>query len=685
MKPVMKTWIRWIHLLGVAFTAACTLLMNPAHAQLSNQDDCTNSGIDNVGPGTHTFDISGATTGTQGQAEALCYAFGTSAIDMDIWGTYTAVISGTAVVSTCNSTGTLNDSKIAAYPSGAACPADGTSLACNDDACGLFSTIAFPVTAGQSYILQIGTFPGGASGDGSVDISEVPIAPALSNQDDCANALIDTIGPGGYGWDNLGTTTGIEGQAEASCYKFGSSAVQSDVWAVYVPESNGAVTIETCGSVGSNADTKMAVYPLADCATIDGTSIACNDDTCGLRSQIIFDAICGESYLLQLGSFPGSSDGDATLLITESGSPCGSQGVGFTPNECNPANPNSTGVAATIRAEGSPVASAQNLTLIAESIPPGQFGYFFVSRTLGFVPNPGGSLGNICVLGNQGRYNNPSQIGQGPTMTLDVGAINVPTNPLPGEVIIPGDIWYWQAWYRDVGHTNNFTNVVRVVFLFCYVEVQGPRFVCPGVTQQYVAQTGPAGGALTWADDANAAGQLVVPAGAVLGSLRNVTANYSAAPGCTDTFVTRVSNGLPGGPGELTMCLACPLDCLTANSLATEATNWAMNNAAALGGGLGGGCADAARHAYWNALMARDLGAAKAQLFADAHEQSNFVNCQDNNMDLHNNLEGRGLAAAGLTNGQLQNRVVAALRRGELVAIQGGATVTTPGTCVITY
>ncbi|MCP3916221.1 MAG: hypothetical protein GY711_11750 [bacterium] len=444
--------------------AAAVTLCATAQAQLSNQDDCTNSGIDNVGPGTHTFDIGGATTGAQGQNEANCYEFGTSGVDFDVWATYTAVMSGTAIVSSCASAGTLSDTKIAAYPGAAACPADGTSLACNDDTCGLFSTITFPVTAGQSYVLQIGTFPGAAAGDGSVEITEVPVAPGLTNQDDCANAATDSIGAGTYDYDNGGATTGAEGQGEANCYKFGTSGVQSDIWALYTVTANGSVTIDTCAAVGTNGDTKIAAYPNAACGSIDGTSVACNDDTCGLRSSITFNVSCGESYLIQLGSFPGSTDGTAQVSIVETGSPCGPGPIGSTPNECNPANANSTGSAATIRAEGQVAASAMDVDLIAEGVPPGQFGYFFGSRTLGFVPNPGGSAGNICVLGNQGRYNDPSQIGMGPTMTLDVGTINVPTNPVPGETITAGDTWYFQCWYRDIGNTNNFTNVVGITF-----------------------------------------------------------------------------------------------------------------------------------------------------------------------------------------------------------------------------
>ncbi|MCP3918652.1 MAG: hypothetical protein GY711_24160 [bacterium] len=441
---------------------------SPGPSDLMDLDDCAAAGADVVGPGSYRFSTLAATTGAQGQNEPNCYAFGLNGIDNDIWFTYTATQNACTVIETCNSNQpclTFNDTKVAVYPA-QGCPATGTSIACNDDACESRSVVVFPSVAGQSYLVQLGNFPGSGSGAGIVDISETPCPGAsLSNQDDCAGAAVDTIGPGHYGWDNQGATTGTEGQTEANCYLFGTSGIQGDIWALYVVTADGSVTIESCGSAGnSNDDTKMAAYPAAPCGTIDGTSVACNDDTCGLLSQLVFNIQCGESYLLQLGSFPGSGDGTADLFLTEVGAPCSAGPIGFTPMQCDPGNPNSTGISATIRAEGFASAAAMDVTVIAEQVPPGEFGFFFGSRTIGFIANPGGSLGNICVLGNQGRYHMASQIGQGPTFTLQVGDINVPTNPLPGEMIQPGDTWYWQAWYRDIGPTNNFTNVVAVAF-----------------------------------------------------------------------------------------------------------------------------------------------------------------------------------------------------------------------------
>ncbi|MCP3933952.1 MAG: hypothetical protein GY708_01120 [Actinomycetia bacterium] len=134
-----------------------------------------------------------------------------------------------------------------------------------------------------------------------------------------------------------------------------------------------------------------------------------------------------------------------------------------------PNNPNSTGVPGQLVATGSTSAAQQNVLLSGSDLPPMQFGFFIGSDTQGFIANPGGSLGNICVLGNQGRYNDASQgqilnSGASGAVSLQVGNINVPTNPAPGQPILAGETWNWQLWYRDIGNTNNFTNAWTITF-----------------------------------------------------------------------------------------------------------------------------------------------------------------------------------------------------------------------------
>jgi hypothetical protein len=60
--------------------------------------------------------------------------------------------------------------------------------------------------------------------------------------------------------------------------------------------------------------------------------------------------------------------------------------------------------------------------------------------------------------------------------------------------------------------------------------------------------------------------------------------------------------------------------------------------------GFADGKADAARHAYWNALMAKRTTTAFAELFGTAHESGSTNAPSATAMDLHNNAIGRALA-----------------------------------------
>ena len=131
-------------LLALALFAAPSLAMQ-------GSDSCsTPTAI--AGQGTFAYDNTLATTGAEGQNEAVCYKFGSSAVDNDVWFAWTADFTGNAEISTCG--GTSDDSKIGAY-SGSACPTTGTALDCNDDTCGLQSSILIPVTSGSTYMVRV--------------------------------------------------------------------------------------------------------------------------------------------------------------------------------------------------------------------------------------------------------------------------------------------------------------------------------------------------------------------------------------------------------------------------------------------------------------------------------------------------------------------------------------------------
>ncbi|MCP3919272.1 MAG: hypothetical protein GY711_27345 [bacterium] len=154
-----------------------------------------------------------------------------------------------------------------------------------------------------------------------------------------------------------------------------------------------------------------------------------------------------------------SSQTNAVFLVSADGG--GTTGPIGT-NYCGPALPNSTGASAVITATGSAVVANNDLTLTAEFLPVGQFGYFLASETQGFF-NPPGSAGFICLAGAIGRFNQASNIIQGPVGSIQVDLTAIPVSP--PEAVLIGDVWSFQCWFRDAGGTSNFTDGVSITFL----------------------------------------------------------------------------------------------------------------------------------------------------------------------------------------------------------------------------
>ncbi|MEL6431084.1 MAG: hypothetical protein AAFR54_18020 [Planctomycetota bacterium] len=139
-------------------------------------------------------------------------------------------------------------------------------------------------------------------------------------------------------------------------------------------------------------------------------------------------------------------------------------GGGIGSNFCQ-ANPNSTGRIGLMRGQGSLSVAANDVTLRAIQIPRFQFGIFIVSDVQGFVPNPGGSGGNLCVLGEIGRYSEDilaADTNGTIQLAIDLGAVPRPTS---FDSVQAGETWSFQLWHRDstpVG--SNFTNGLAITF-----------------------------------------------------------------------------------------------------------------------------------------------------------------------------------------------------------------------------
>ena len=128
-------------------------------------------------------------------------------------------------------------------------------------------------------------------------------------------------------------------------------------------------------------------------------------------------------------------------------------------------NPNSTGERGWISGRGAPEVVSQK-RILAESLPPGVFGFMVVGSSPG-SSTPAGSDGKICIGGTIGRYTNMiQQATAAGTMEFSFFPFNIPQG---GSTVAAaaGDTFYFQVWHRDVnggGATSNLTNALLVSF-----------------------------------------------------------------------------------------------------------------------------------------------------------------------------------------------------------------------------
>lgn len=83
--------------------------------------------------------------------------------------------------------------------------------------------------------------------------------------------------------------------------------------------------------------------------------------------------------------------------------------------------------------------------------------------------------------------------------------------------------------------------------------------------------------------------------------------------------------------------------------------------------------ADAFRHCFWSATLARDIGSWWAKAFTNAHETVTGQPANEKEMDLHNNAVGLKIGFFYFipdSNETLSNKCFAALQNGELKVIK---------------
>jgi hypothetical protein len=184
--------------------------------------------------------------------------------------------------------------------------------------------------------------------------------------------------------------------------------------------------------------------------------------------QIPSNATPGTSYPLQFVANIGSPP--VAIVIVRNGQSNwadlqhGTITVGGT-NYCGPAVSNSSGLPASISAQGVFYAGGYPLSLTTSQLPLNQFGYFLVSQTQGFIPGPGGSQGNLCLGGKIGRFSSQVQYsGSSGSFSIAVNTLALPLSP--PVAAMPGETWHFTTWFRDKNPTptSNFSDAVSIYF-----------------------------------------------------------------------------------------------------------------------------------------------------------------------------------------------------------------------------
>jgi hypothetical protein len=102
-----------------------------------------------------------------------------------------------------------------------------------------------------------------------------------------------------------------------------------NLWYTYTATKTGNVTVSLCRSDYGEVedyndfedfDTRLAIYKGGNCPSSLSDLIECNDDFCGLQSEITFAATAGRQYLIEVGGFD-SMTGVGMMSIRSEGVP----------------------------------------------------------------------------------------------------------------------------------------------------------------------------------------------------------------------------------------------------------------------------------------------------------------------------------------------------------------------------
>lgn len=410
----------------------------------------------------------------------------------DLWYSYTPANSGVSVtISTC---GSSYDTALEVF--------EGTCtglipLDCNDDACGLQSTVALTsVTAGQTYLVRVGGFAGSfgfgtiVASEGAPPTSGCVLNPGFETGDLAGWTLVDNPQPflpaqvngggtsPGFGLFASAPTEGAFALTHGFDGGIGTITLSQDLtvtsgltplcfdyragWDMLL--TGAALLDRTFDVVVRNPSTAAALQTSNILTATANTTVL---DTGPMNGCVDLAAFIGQTVTVSFEwNIPETFTGPAHFQLDNITCPAGG-GTGV--NFCGPAVPNSSGFPATMTASGSITVADNNLTISATDLPQNSFGFFLTSTTQNTVGQPGGSQGVLCLGGSVGRFVGPGQIQNSGALGEISLALDLSQQPTPTGLVQvqPGETWSFQAWFRDaVGGqvTSNFTDGLEVTF-----------------------------------------------------------------------------------------------------------------------------------------------------------------------------------------------------------------------------
>ena len=313
-------------------------------------DNCTNATVATAG--NMPFSTLSATT--DGNPAELCETNTQNQIFNDVWFKHLADCTGDLTVSICNIDVefSLADTKLAVYDGcDDVCPPTAAPLACDDDFCSVAgaSQVTIPVVERECYLIRIGGFSASPldTATGTLSILCTPPPPIMGAcciTGSCFGTLTESActSNGGTSWaqgeqcpgfacplppppNDLcaacttvltdtpvnGTTNGAGGSDLSSC----GFQDTLDTWHCWTADCTGTATFSLCDPETQPGialgDSTLAVFDACG-----GAELGCDDDTCGLLSEISLPVTSGTQYRARVSGHFGTS-GNYTLNVSD--------------------------------------------------------------------------------------------------------------------------------------------------------------------------------------------------------------------------------------------------------------------------------------------------------------------------------------------------------------------------------